>query len=360
MYYHLLLTRRCNLNCIYCGGSEESFNDPEIQYSLEDLLRFIKKDPEPVVAFYGGEPTLRIPFMERIMDVITARNFILQTNGCFLDRVRKDYLKRFHSLVVSIDGREETTDFYRGKGVYRNVLDNVKKIEDMDFRGDIIARMTISENSDIYEDVTHLLELTNPSFDHVHWQLDAVWSKDGEWQNFDDWISNSYNPGISKLVDNWYQEIQTNGRVQGIVPFIPVMKTLLTGEKSSLRCGSGLDFFAIHPSGKITACPISSDPEFVVGDIWNSHPLELRNSMRVGYPCSECEVYWVCGGRCLYANKKKHWGEEGFRKVCGTVKHLIRELEEVKPKIVTLIKKGTLSLRDFDYPEINNCCEIIP
>lgn len=138
------------------------------------------------------------------------------------------------------------------------------------------------------------------------------------------------------------------------------MRTLLTGEKSSLWCGSGIDFFAIHPSGKITVCPISPDPEFVVGDIWNSHPLELWNSMRVGAPCPECEVYWVCGGRCLYANMKKHWGEEGFAKVCETVKHLIRELEEVKPKIVELIKKEVVSLKEFDYPEINNCCEIIP
>lgn len=360
MYYHLLLTKRCNLNCIYCGGSEETYCDPEIQYTLEDLINFIKKDPEPVIAFYGGEPLLRIPLMERIMDRIPVRTFILQTNGCFLEKVHNDYLKGFHTIVVSVDGREETTDFYRGKGTYAKVRNNVMNVRSRGYKGDLVARMTISENSDVYEDVIHLLEMKNPAFDHVHWQLDVIWSKDSEWRNFDGWINNSYNPGISKLVNHWYEEMQTNGRVQGIVPFIPVMRTLLTGEKSSLRCGSGLDFFAIHPSGKITSCPISSDPAFVVGDIWNSHPLKLRNIMRVGSPCPECEVYWICGGRCLYANMKKHWGEEGFRKVCGTVKHLIREMEGVKPQIVKLIKKEVLSLRDFYYPEINNCCEIIP
>jgi putative peptide-modifying radical SAM enzyme len=360
MYYHLLLTKRCNLNCIYCGGSEETYSDPEIQYTIEDLIKFIKKDPEPIIAFYGGEPLLRIPLMEKIMDTIPAKNFVLQTNGCFLESVGGDYLKRFHTIVVSIDGREETTDFYRGKGVYEKVRNNVKNVRSRGYQGDLIARMTISENSDVYEDVTHLLEMKNPSFDHVHWQLDVIWSKESEWKNFDDWIENSYNPGISKLVNNWYEEMQINGRVQGIVPFIPVMRTLLTREKKNLWCGSGLDFFAIHPSGVITACPISSDPEFVVGDIWNTHPLDLRNSIKVGSPCPECEIYWVCGGRCLYANMKKHWGEEGFRKVCGTVKHLIWELEELKPKILKLISSGVLSLKDFDYPEINNCCEIIP
>ncbi|MFB0563817.1 MAG: TIGR04084 family radical SAM/SPASM domain-containing protein [Candidatus Lokiarchaeia archaeon] len=360
MYYHLLLTRRCNLNCIYCGGSEESYGDPEIQYSLEDLNRFIEKDPDPVIAFYGGEPLLRIPLMERITDTIPAKHYILQTNGCFLDKVGEDYLKRFHSILVSIDGREETTDSYRGKGIYRRIIKNGKMVRDRGYQGDLIARMTISENSDVYEDVTYLLKLQNPAFNHVHWQLDVVWSKEGEWHNFDEWVKNSYNPGISKLVKDWYEEMETNGKILGIVPFIPVMKTLLTGEKSLLRCGSGINFFAIHPSGVITACPISSDPELVVGNIWNSHPLELRNSMMVGPPCPECEIYWICGGRCLYANMKKHWGEEGFKKVCGTVKHLIKELENIKTKIVKLINKKMLSLKYFNYPEINNCCEIIP
>ncbi len=360
MYYHLLLTRRCNLNCSYCGGSEESFRDAEIQYSLEELRRFIERDPNPVIAFYGGEPLLRIPLMERIMDTIPVKHYILQTNGCFLDKVGGDYLRRFHSILVSTDGREETTDFYRGKGVYRRILKNVKMVRDRGYRGDLIARMTISENSDVYEDVTHLLKLENPAFDHVHWQLDVVWSKEGEWNNFDAWVRNSYNPGISKLVKNWYQEMEAKGKIMGIVPFIPVMKTILTGEKSLLRCGSGIDFFAINPSGKISACPISSDPEWVVGDIWKSHPLELRNSMMVGSSCLECESYGICGGRCLYANMKKHWGQEGFRKVCETVKHLIKELEDIRPKIVKLINRKMLSLKDFNYPEINNCCEIIP
>ncbi len=360
MYYHLLLTRRCNLNCVYCGGSEEFFSDAEVQYSLEDLKKFIERDPEPVIAFYGGEPLLRIPLMEKIMDTISAKHYILQTNGYFLDKVEEDYLRRFHSILVSIDGREETTDYYRGKGTYKRILDNVRIVRDKGYRGDIIARMTISEHSDVYEDVTHLLKLENPAFDHVHWQLDVVWSKEGEWRNFDEWVRDSYNPGISKLVRDWYQEMEARGKVLGIVPFIPLTKTLLTGEKSLLRCGSGIDFFAINPSGKISACPISSDPEFIVGDIWNSHPTELRNKLMVGPPCPECEMYWICGGRCLYANIKKHWGEEGFRKICKIVQHLIWELQQVKPKIKELLKRNVVSLEEFYYPEINNCCEIIP
>lgn len=360
MYYHLLLTRRCNLNCIYCGGSEESFSDAEIQYKLEDLKKFIERDPEPVIAFYGGEPLLRIPLMEKIMDTIPAKHYILQTNGYFLDKVGEDYLKRFHSILVSIDGREETTDFYRGTGTYKKVLDNVRIVRDRGYRGDVIARMTVSEHSDVYEDVTHLLKLENPAFDHVHWQLDVVWSKEGEWKNFDGWVRKSYNPGISKLVKDWYQEMETRGKVLGIVPFIPVMKTILTGEKSLLRCGSGVDFFAINPSGKISACPISCEPEFIVGDIWKSHPSELRNKMMVGPPCPECEVYWICGGRCLYANIKKHWGEEGFRKICKIVKHLIKELQQIEPKVKELLKEKVISPKEFNYPEINNCCEIIP
>jgi uncharacterized protein len=151
------------------------------------------------------------------------------------------------------------------------------------------------------------------------------------------------------------------GQVRGIVPFMPVMYTLLTGEPSRLRCGSGLDTFAIHVDGRIGICPISPDWEFsIVGDICRTEPEELRNIMTVDEPCPSCEVYHVCGGRCLFANKQRLWGQEGFNKICATVRHLIRELERYVPDVKRLVEQGIIDVCDFNYPQYNNGCEIIP
>ena len=82
--------------------------------------------------------------------------------------------------------------------------------------------------------------------------------------------------------------------------------------------------------------------------------------MLVDEPCPSCEYYNVCGGRCLFANKQRLWGEEGFTEVCDTVKHLIDELKKIQPSVENLIRRGVINEKEFNYPEYNNGCEIIP
>lgn len=358
--YHMVLTRLCNLNCMYCHGGEESGPNTEVSYSLDDLTAFIAKDDSPQLMFYGGEPTLRAGLLTEMMDRFPQARFMLQTNGLLLDRIPADYLQRIHSVLVSIDGTQEVTDYYRSPGVYSRVLRNVRWLQETGYQGDIVARMAVSQQSDIYREVRHLLDLRDPNFSHVHWQLNAFWDAEGNWTDFDGWVEQSYNPGISRLVDYWMSRMR-EGKVEGIVPFIPVMKSLLLGESASLRCGSGIDTFAIHVDGSIGVCPISPDWEFsIVGNIWNTTPAELKGIMQVESPCPACDEFNVCGGRCLFANKQKLWGKEGFEKVCSTVKHLIRSLREVVPETRELIEKGVISMDSFLYPEFNNGCEIIP
>jgi uncharacterized protein len=360
MNYHLILTRRCNLNCSYCHGGEETGPDCELQYSLDELAAFLDKDDVVQLMLYGGEPTLRVSLLCQIMDRFPNARFMLQTNALLLNRIPPEYVKRFHSILVSIDGREQITDAYRSKGVYKQVLQNVRWLKQIGFAGDIVARMAVSQDSDIYSDVSHLLNLTNPSFSHVHWQLNVVWDAEGNWNDFDGWVESSYNPGISRLVAEWVNKMR-EGTIVGIVPFMPLVYSMLAGKSSELRCGSGIDTFAIHVDGSIGVCPISPDWEFtIVGNIRVTNPSELRRKMVVDEPCPSCEEYDICGGRCLFANKEKLWGEKGFRKICETVKHLISTLREYIPTLKTLIDEGVISLEDFNYPEYNNGCEVIP
>lgn len=360
MNYHLILTRRCNLNCKYCHGGEETGPDTEIQYNLDDLASFLRKDDEIQLMLYGGEPTLRIPLIIELIDRFPQARFMLQTNALLINKIPEEYAKRFHSILISIDGPEIVTNGYRSKGVYQKILANTQWLERIGYEGDIVARMAVSQESDIYHDVTHLLNLTEPRFKHVHWQLNVIWDADGNWQDFDKWVEESYNPGITRLVQEWVDKME-QGIVEGIVPFIPLAYTLLTGEASSLRCGSGIDTFAIHVNGSIGVCPISPDWEFsIVGDIWKSNPEDLRNIMRVNEPCLSCEESGVCGGRCLFTNKQKLWGEAGYKKVCDTVTHLANALRKQIPRIEKFIADGLVSLDDFKYPEYNNGCEIIP
>ncbi|MGQ4833118.1 MAG: TIGR04084 family radical SAM/SPASM domain-containing protein [Candidatus Asgardarchaeia archaeon] len=365
MLYFITLTQVCNLNCKYCGNMPDPTIAPiELSYDLSILKSFLSKDGDVDICFYGGEPLLRIPLIKKIMDEIPANHYILQTNGLLLKKLDTEYLNKFDTILISIDGRKEITDYYRGTGTYDKVMENLRDIRERGFEGDVIARMAVSGKSDIFLEVKHLIELKPPyNFDHVHWQLDVLWDfpPKQRYDNYEKWVSEVYNPGITKLVNYWYSTMVNKQKILGIVPFLGIMKTLLYNETTELRCGAGINAFAITTDGRITVCPIAPEFKFAtVGTIFNSSPHDLPYKVTIGEPCLSCEYYHICGGRCLFANKTKLWGEKGFLEVCDTVKHLIRELMRIKPEIEKLIAKGIFMKEDFNYPPYNNSTEIIP
>jgi radical SAM protein with 4Fe4S-binding SPASM domain len=140
------------------------------------------------------------------------------------------------------------------------------------------------------------------------------------------------------------------------------MDSLLSGRRSSLRCGSGIDFFSVMPDGRISACPVSIDHDFsMVGSITESAPSSLSGVAAMGEPCLSCDIYGVCGGRCLFVNRSQEMlRENGFPYICSTVRHLVKELQDALPEVQALIKDGSVKRSDFAYPELNNGCEIIP
>ena len=360
MQYFVILTKECNLLCTYCGGG--SATPPrEIQYPIRDLGAFLSKDSSPVVEFYGGEPLLRLGKMREIMDSVPGR-FALQTNGLFLDRLEPDVLRRIHTMLVSVDGAKDVNDRERGEGVYERVMRNVGLVRERGYAGDIVARMTVVQGSDIVGNVGHLLG--TGLFDHVHWQLNfGMFWEAGEDNDpgLEEWIDD-YNAGVSELAGGWIGEMRRSGKVQGLVPFTGVMRTLLSGEKSRLRCGSGVDFFAVMPDGRISACPVAVDFDFsVVGSLKDSTPASLRGSVPVGPPCDSCDILDVCGGRCLLVNRSQGLlRKNGYASICKTVRQLVAELEDALPEVKSMLADGTVRRGAFDYPEFNNGCEIIP
>ncbi len=333
---------------------------PRINYSLETLKTFIINDPNAVIAFYGGEPLLEIPLMLKVMDIIKIPIYILQTNGLLLHEVPSKYINRFHTIILSIDGREAITDLHRGKNTHEKVLKNAKLIRENGFQGELIARMTVSEEMDIYPEVKWLLHLQDPRFDSVHWQLDLMFNDRALWNDLEKWIEQKYNPQISSLVAEWVAVMKNESKVLKIFPFLGVMDCLFSGQAAKLHCGAGWIWENICTDGTIAACPVGADfKPFHIGHIIKTHPLDTLNAKSIGDPCQTCKIFEICGGRCLYANMFKPWGEEGYKLVCSTVFHLVKELRHIKDEIDALINAGKVKRSDFKYLKYN-CCEIIP
>ena len=271
MLLFITLTQRCNLNCGYCGnGSNQDIEDfashtPEVIYDI-NLIKKFQKVKDLAVCFYGGEPLMRINLIEQIIPLLPNAKFCLQTNGVLLKSLKPEIVRKFNTILVSIDGDEATTDFNRGKGMYKMLIKHCKWLrETCKFEGDLIARMTCSGVNDIYKSVTHLLNVG--VFDHVHWQLDVEWDSDMDArytndlaEGFVDWKDRIYNVGITNLMKDFMDNLR-KGKVLGIVPFLGLIKIFIKGEKvKRILCGSGSDAFNVTTGGYINCCPIA--PEF--------------------------------------------------------------------------------------------------
>ena len=374
VHFYVTLTNNCNLKCRYCyGKSCEDFGSDfhglavdysipsSIAYDVEDLQRFLHKDRDPVLVFYGGEPLLRMDKLREIMDQMKTCRFMIQTNGLLLGKLEPEYVNRFETILVSVDGDEALTDYYRGKGTYRRVTKNVQRIRENGYGGEIIARMTIGEETEIDRQVLALARNNELPVSSVHWQLDALfWQNDFPKRRFAEWAARSYSPRLRNLIHAWVEHMRSSGEVLRLYPLVAVMQSLLTDESSRLRCGAGWIMFNIQTDGNITPCPVMAGmKDFYLGNIRETVPESLRDAVSVLEPCTRCEIYPICGGRCLYANATKLWGDEGFSLVCGTVKNLVDTLYEVLPEVRRLINEGRIQLEDFQYTKYNSC-EIIP
>ncbi|PLJ77861.1 TIGR04084 family radical SAM/SPASM domain-containing protein [Infirmifilum sp. SLHALR2] len=355
MLYIVFTTGRCNLKCDYCGGSFPPSKVPwSISYNPESLKRLVERDPDATVAFYGGEPLLNSRFIRWVMDNVRAKHFVIQTNGTLYKLLPDDYWLRFDTVLLSIDGRPSTTDRHRGQGVYQRVIEAAKHLREIGFQGDLVARMTVTEDTDIYEDVKHLLELN--LFSHVHWQLDVVWSD--RWKSFERWRDESYLPGLRKLMRAWILEIR-KGRVLGIAPFKAIASQAIFGNVyPAPPCGSGVNSVSVLTNGRITACPIAVEERWAeLGRL--ERGFTLKNAW-IQEPCRQCPYFRFCGGRCLYAYIERYWGDKGFQAVCRATKELVNLVLASIPLLLSALDKGLIKSGDLLYPPFNNTVEVIP
>ncbi|QGA53381.1 TIGR04084 family radical SAM/SPASM domain-containing protein [Sulfolobus sp. E5-1-F] len=350
MLWLVMTTGKCNLKCDYCGGSFPSNVVPyDVKYDINMLKRLIENDKDSTVIFYGGEPLLNYKFIMAVLDNVRAKRYGIQTNGIASRLLPEKYWKKINVVLLSIDGREEITDKHRGKGIYKAVLRTAKYLKDLGV--ETIARMTVTQDTDIFADVMHLINLG--LFDKVHWQLDVIWSE--EW-DFKSW-SFSYLNGIKRLTDYFLSELR-KGRVVKIIPILGVISAHFFGGYKGSPCGAGYSSVTVTPDGRILSCPIA------VREKW----AELGN-VSLGYKlledplpddCKRCEFKQYCGGRCLYAQKERYWGEEGFKAVDEVNKEYLRTVLSIIPEIERIIRDGKIRLSDLYYNPILDSTEIIP
>lgn len=356
---NLFTTLKCNLKCTYCSEGGVVNSQGKVSYSLDALDHFIRTHldaHEKYVTFYGGEPTLNVAFMEQVMQRYPTFRYQLQTNGTLLHRLPDHILANLSNVLVSVDGGETITDGFRGKGVYRRVLNKIGEIRGR-LGGTLTARVTWGSADTSFDELDELLQ----SFDYVYWQFvqsHGAYTEEAVAQK---------RRVLTQLVERFFASSDALYR------FIPIMgivrnkvlpsraKELYSGHS---QCRASTHILNVLPDGAIFPCPDMTDAPAmqhgsVVGNWLKRSPLQPDPSM----PCNDCSAYAFCRGNCMknlhvaYVQRDDEYRRHVVEPVCELVKFLGEEIDRHDPhawyaKAPLAVRKEVANCEVYEYVEV--------
>ena len=359
----LLTTLKCNLKCSYCslGVGEVLGSQTHVDYDIDELAAFAQRHlagKEVYVTFYGGEPTLNRPMMVEVMQRFPLWRYQLQTNGTLLDDLPADVLARLSNVLVSIDGGETITDGYRGRGIYRQVLKNLRVVRPL-IGGSVTARVTWGNPATGFDELDALVADDSP-FDYLYWQFVA------DEAYADDSLARR-KAVLVQLVERFF------ARTDSLYPLIPLMgivrNKLMPGRAQELyggrtQCRVSSHLINVMPNGQIYPCPdMMYVPAMQMGDVkanWlRPSPLQHSDSM----PCGSCEAMSWCRGNCMknlylgYVKNDLRYRTNVVEPICDLIRFMGQEIDKRNPQAwfeaATLpVRKQIMDCEVYEYVEV--------
>ena len=361
----LLTTLKCNLQCSYCslGVGDVLGSQVHVEYDIEQLAAFVDQHlshKEVYVTFYGGEPTLNKTLMLEVMQRFPRFRFQLQTNATLLDKVPEWALGRLSNVLASIDGGEGTTDGYRGRGIYKQVI---KKLTESRHHigGSVTARVTWGNPDTCFEELDQLVA-DDSVFDYLYWQFVA------DEMYFGDSVEKR-KAVLVQLIDKFFS------RTDKLYPLIPLMgivrnKVFPTRAQElyagKTQCRVSTHLLNVMPNGEIYPCPdMMYAPEMKMGDVktnWlKKSPLQPSPAM----PCESCEAYAWCRGNCMknmylgYVKRDERYRQNVVEPICDLLKFMGQEIDKHNP--VGWFERASLAVRkQITDCEVYEYVEIMP
>lgn len=305
--FYMYLTFDCPLRCSFCfaEGGERKGGEmaPE---TLAGIVRQAVSAGFRSIVFTGGEP-LVYREIDRLMCLLSGTDrqrsrFDLRTSfGFEIPEARMRTLCcLFDRITVSVDGNEQSHDAVRGRGRYRQTLDNLRRAQAVGgARIGIHAVLTKEQFSS--EPGRALIRLTDEL-------------------GIDDLTVTSPFPmgRGSDTHAQLFKWVKNKDRTP-----VPEMK---------FRCGLGNNLY-MQPDGKLFPCYAWCEPEHRLGDLSaESLPDVLARGELLKYAntgvdtnvkCRSCEVRYFCGGKCKIFVRDHRDINSGDFDCESTKKHLL-------------------------------------
>jgi len=321
--FYLFVSQECNLACSYCYGDGGEYRKGKMIMDERTADNFIDKfitdqNPGYLINFFGGEPLLNLPLIQKIIDRVRAKTeplgirtvFNMTTNGTVWSSKIADFVgKNIDTLTVSLDGPKDINDAQRPAcgnfSAYDKTVRTIGDLKEQGSRYTIRTIMTKNSFGRLKEIYSHNSELAGKGgvglstvdvgddhalglTDHEHWGLveEIVEINSESLRSLADSANPQFNEYTSELCK------------------------LLFGRQYRPRpCNAGQTVLAVAADGELYPCHrFVGYQEFCVGNVNDDQPLNANyselcrsfkeTSVDKNPHCSGCWLQHLCGGSC--------------------------------------------------------------
>ena len=350
--FHLLAKpsgATCNIDCTYCFflSKEALYPNEKSRMSEATLETYIRqlleshRTQEVTVAWQGGEPTLmKLDFFKHAVELVeTYRRpeqivqHTFQTNGLLLDDDWCAFFKEHHFLVgLSVDGPRELHNTYRvdrrGQGTFDLVMQGWRALQRHSVDFNILCTVNAANQHHgrtvynffrdelgakwvqfipIVERATaETLEIANQGWSDQPGQKRLLYTQTGNLVTERTVGAEQYGRFLVDVFEEWVRH--DVGQV--FVQLFDVTLEAFFGRHllclHAPTCGYGP---ALEHNGDLYSCDHFVEPRFKLGNIHQTHMLELvaspdqrkfgdnkRDTLTT--QCQECKVRHLCNGGC--------------------------------------------------------------
>jgi uncharacterized protein len=358
----------CNIDCKYCFFLSKEALYPDDKHRMSDatLEAYIRqlleshRTPEVTVAWQGGEPTLMgVDFFRKMIDLVEKYRRpgqriqqTFQTNGVSLDDEWCAFLKQHDFLVgLSVDGPSDLHDTYRvtrgGKGTFDLVMKGWQCLRKHGVDFNLLCTVNAANQAHgrrVYQFFRDELGATWMQFipiverataETIHianlgWsarpkEKRLLYTQTGTLVTDRSVSGEQYGRFLVDIFEEWVRHDVGKVYVQ---LFDVTLEAYFGRYKLCIHaptCGYGP---ALEYNGDLYACDHFVEPRFKLGNIHQTHMLELVASAEqrkfgldkrdtLTRQCRECEVRPLCNGGCpkdRFALSKD--GEPGQNYLC--------------------------------------------
>jgi uncharacterized protein len=407
--FHLLTKpsgSTCNLDCTYCFflSKEALYPNAKTRMTEATLEAYIKqlleshRTPDVTVAWQGGEPTLMgVDFFKKSVEFVQKYRrpdqqieYTFQTNGVLLDDEWCVFLKENNFLVgLSVDGTEKMHNTYRlnkgGEGTFKQVMRGYSYLRKHEIDFNILCTVNAANQYhglEVYRFFRDELEATWMQFipiveratletlpiANVGWserpgESRLLYTQTGSHVTDRSVGGEQYGRFLIDIFEEWVRHDVGERYVQ----IFDVTLHAFFGEYRlcihAPTCGYGP---ALEHNGDFYACDHYVEPDYLLGNIHETHMLEMVASQQqrtfgnnkqdlLTQQCQTCDVRMLCNGGCpkdRFITSKD--GEPGHNYLCEGLYTFFSHVRPAMTVMAQLVQRRQLAAGVMEWMAIQD------